>query len=45
MLLVHCVIHRKLSGENISSVLNQSQKSVIKRINAIKPHAKCQAIL
>lgn len=42
MLLVHCVIHREnLVSKNISPVLNEVLKSVIKSINAIKANAKC----
>ncbi|XP_038669045.1 SCAN domain-containing protein 3-like [Scyliorhinus canicula] len=43
MLLVHCVIHREnLVSKNISPVLNEVLKSVIKSINAIKANAKCE---
>ncbi|XP_038674126.1 protein ZBED8-like [Scyliorhinus canicula] len=45
MLLVHCVIHREnLVSKNISPVLNEVLKSVIKSINAIKANAKCERL-
>lgn len=45
MLLVHCVIHREnLVSKNISPVLNEVLKSVIKCINAIKANAKCERL-
>ncbi|XP_038656942.1 zinc finger BED domain-containing protein 5-like [Scyliorhinus canicula] len=45
MLLVHCVIHRaNLVSKNISPVLNEVLKSVIKSINAIKANAKCERL-
>lgn len=45
MLLVHCVIHREnLVAKNVSPVLNDIIKSVIKCINAIKANAKCERL-
>ncbi|XP_076042678.1 zinc finger BED domain-containing protein 5-like [Oratosquilla oratoria] len=45
MLLVHCVIHREnLVSKNISPVLNEVLKSVIKSISAVKANAKCKLL-
>uniref|UniRef100_A0A0L8GMG0 DUF4371 domain-containing protein n=1 Tax=Octopus bimaculoides TaxID=37653 RepID=A0A0L8GMG0_OCTBM len=45
MLLVHCVIHREsLVSKNMSPVLNEVLKSVIKCVNAIKTNAKCERL-
>lgn len=45
MLLVHCVIHRQnLVAKNISPVLNEVLKSIIKCINSIKANAKCERL-
>ncbi|XP_014776189.1 uncharacterized protein LOC106873372 [Octopus bimaculoides] len=45
MLLVHCVVHREnLASKNMSPVLNEVLKSVIKCINAIKANAKCERL-
>ncbi|XP_014779215.1 protein FAM200A-like [Octopus bimaculoides] len=45
MFLVHCVIHREnLVSKNMSPVLNEVLKSVIKCINAIKANVKCESL-
>ncbi|GFU58289.1 SCAN domain-containing protein 3 [Trichonephila clavipes] len=42
MILVRCVIHREnLVAKNITPVLNEVLRSVVKCINSIKANAKC----
>ncbi|GFX05517.1 uncharacterized protein TNCV_3434211 [Trichonephila clavipes] len=45
-ILVHCVIHREnLVAKNITPVLNEVLRSIIKCINYIKANAKCEQII
>ena len=45
MLLVHCVFHREdIVSINITPVLNEVLRSVMKCINAIKVNAKCERL-
>ncbi|GFY02696.1 SCAN domain-containing protein 3 [Trichonephila clavipes] len=45
MILVHCVIHREnLAAKNITPVLNEILRSVIKCINYFKANAKCERL-
>ncbi|GFS77856.1 retrovirus-related Pol polyprotein from transposon 412 [Trichonephila clavipes] len=45
MILVHCVIYRQnLVAKNISPVLNEVLRTVIKCVNVIKASAKCERL-
>ena len=45
MIVVNCVIHREnLVAKNITPVLNEVLRSVIKCINSIKANAKCERL-